>query len=479
LPPGKTKAETIEELKKVRLSLPLSIDARNEEVKAAEANDKDYQKNSEEVLGGKKPPNKPAFMELFAPNTPAEDQMKVKTPEDAEDHAALLELHTELKEIIKRHNIDTSEARTRSPKEHNHLITKFFAHMALGHFKEGAPKKSFKEGLEENLMQTEGDKHDAAAKCLQGIMTAAPANFCWKPTTKNHVIPTKCASGWHRWGAECFKTCRSGTYWVWGGTCWDRCASGYADHGATCYWSLFSWYFKGHYWASRRTNFDSISKCDTADQYKGGALCYKDCSTYGKIGSSMVNCGIGACSSTGAQCASTIFNMIFEIGMSIASIAAMVFTAGAAAPATAAASAVTKMGGKAAAKKIAKNAMQGMLRAAKDRFIAGVKDQIKDFGKSMAMNGLKTFCNAYAYQYYDKLTDKPAKFDFTTLDPTGIATSIDACGKANNGAGCAAAVMGVVGNFDPTGLVGVAAAFTHSTCEATKNCNKIGCVARL
>ena len=54
-----------------------------------------------------------------------------------------------------------------------------------------------------------------------GTMKSAPPKFCWKPTFHNHHIPTKCGvvagKQWQRWGAECFKPCDKGSYWVWGG----------------------------------------------------------------------------------------------------------------------------------------------------------------------------------------------------------------------------------------------------------------------
>jgi len=92
----------------------------------------------------------------------------------------------------------------------------------------------------------------------------------------------------------------------------------------------------------------------------------------------------------------------------------------------------------------------------------------------------------------EKKKFKPG-YDWNSLDPTGIATTVEKCKEkmkvqegsivgdktkeadlneahaANNAAetarvDCAKAVMGVVGSFDPSGIISLASAFVHKTC---------------
>merc|ERR1711865_773589 len=47
---------------------------------------------------------------------------------------------------------------------------------------------------------------------------------------------------------------------------------------------------------------------------------------------------------------------------------------------------------------------------------------------------------------------------------SGIAVAVDSC-KDGASRGCAAGILNVMNTFDPTGLMGVAAAFLHDDCE--------------
>lgn len=247
-----------------------------------------------------------------------------------------------------------------------------------------------------------------------------------------------------------------------------RRRSPYSDHGATCYKAPWDFYFKSHYWAHRLTKFDSRVGCCHSDQYKSGAMCYRKCELPDK--SPMVNCGWDACSSAGETCASTIMNMVFEIAFSIASIAALVVTAGAAAPATVAGSTMLKAMTKGAAKMISKNAAKSVMKRSSSTLAKNTwSNAIKKFGKeqvkgALTENAAKAACHGYAQAYYQKLPN-PTEFNPANLDPTGTANAATTCGdQSKSSTACAAAVLGVVGTFDPTGLTGVAAAFMHDQC---------------
>merc|ERR1711935_532971 len=417
------------------------------------------------------------------------------------DYLDLKEYHKKWKALIQEHNVDTSQARSRSPQEHNELVAGFIV-----------------DSFMETHDTVQGDKA-LGAKCLQGILLSVAPSFCWKGGSHNHDACYTCPSGYRKWGAECFQNCRSGYYWVGGGTCWAHCRSGeeelvqveapkedqdteksdsventdsfistseaettdekvglrrrrrrspYSDHGATCYKGIFDWYAKHHYWTHRLTKFDSRVGCCHNDQYKSGALCYKKCEPVDK--SVMVNCGFDACSSASETCASTIMNMVFEIGFSIASIAALVVTAGAAAPATVAGSTMLKAMTKASAKMISKSAAKSVLKKSSSTLGKNTwSNAVKKFGRdqvkgALTENAAKAACHGYAQAYYQKLPN-PTEFNPANLDPTGTANAVTTCGdQGKSEVACAAAVLGVIGTFDPTGLTGVAAAFMHDQC---------------
>lgn len=206
---------------------------------------------------------------------------------------------------------------------------------------------------------------------------------------------------------------------------------------------------------------------------KRGLLCYRPCSYYGEVKDSLIGCGDLACSPHAAQCVSTIMNMVMEIGFSIASIAALAATGGAAAPAVVAGKQVVAKVGGTAAKNAAKYTAKGLLRAGVNRFRNTVlKNMKKKFTRKeiletardgWAENAVKNFCNEYAKASYNRLDPNYQKFDPNQLDPTGTATAVTKC-KSGSGRSCAAGILSAVGTFDPTGLMGVASAFIHDDC---------------
>jgi hypothetical protein len=91
-----------------------------------------------------------------------------------------------------------------------------------------------------------------------------------------------------------------------------------------------------------------------------------------------------------------------------------------------------------------------------------VIDKIKDG----AMNTLGTLCARVSTNFYDKIAKPSAKQILTQIDPTGIANAVQTCKDKNKSDRmCAKAVMESTSNFDPTGVVGLAAAFIHDKCN--------------
>jgi hypothetical protein len=162
-----------------------------------------------------------------------------------------------------------------------------------------------------------------------------------------------------------------------------------------------------------------------------------------------------------------------EIGFSIASMAALAATAGAAAPAVVAGKQVAAKMGRQAAMKTARYTAKGLLRAGKTRFQNTV---VKNFKKQFTgdeilktaiegwqENAVKNFCNEFAKTSYDKMDPNYQAFDPAQLDPTGTATAVVKC-KDGSAMQCAAGVLSAVNTFDPTGLMGVASVFMHDNC---------------
>lgn len=198
---------------------------------------------------------------------------------------------------------------------------------------------------------------------------------------------------------------------------------------------------------------------------------------------SLEGCGDLACASTAAMCVSGVMNMVFEIGFAIASIAALVATGGLAAPAAIAGRELMKKMGKQGAKNFAKQTAKAMIRSGLSNFQKAAMRQFKNFmvgfkedvlknkAKYIAeaardgwsQNAVKNFCKEYQKATYKGLDGNKQSFDPTSLDPTGTAEAVIEC-KKGVGATCMGKITGVIGTFDPTGLMGVAAAFMHDSC---------------
>ena len=367
--------------------------------------------------------------------------------------------HSEWKALALEHKVDTSKARSRSPEEHNHLVSTFMTQAFVNH-------------TDSKVSALSIDAVADVGKCVQATLSVAAPRFCWKDGGRNHEIPTGCPGGWHRDMAECFKGCNGGYYYVGGGTCWQHCKGGYHDHGATCFKHIFDWYGKHHYWTDRMTNFDSRVPCGS-NQYKSGALCYLDCGNPPSDSSaadktSMVNCGYDACSNADAACAGAIAEMIMEAAMTVASIAVLVVTAGTAAPATAAGSALLRRMGSQGAKAVAKYSAMSALRHSVQTFSKKVaKEAAKAFPGNVAGNAIKAYCEVYAKGYYEQLTGTPQTFDPAKLDFTGTVSTYNACTPPNgdvNSVACAKGIVSSLSMVDPSGLLGLASALMHDQC---------------
>jgi len=122
-----------------------------------------------------------------------------------------------------------------------------------------------------------------AAFVICFVSAGARADYCWRQTETRGVgtIPTACEPGQQHDGALCYPVCRNGYAGV-GPVCWGQCPSGYGDGGTFC--SKPSSYGRGggYPWKAKDGISDSgmFSRC-RADHPEGcekdGAIVYPKC----------------------------------------------------------------------------------------------------------------------------------------------------------------------------------------------------------
>jgi len=372
-----------------------------------------------------------------------------------------------------------------------------------------AQAKKLKVSKNEKTHDDEGmstsDKLKLAGDCIRGLMASIPQSFCWKKGGDAGIIPNQCPPGYFRSMALCYVNCDPG-YDFFGGVCWQRCDPGYANHGATCYKNLIRFYFKKSYIPKSITNFSDQIAC-TPGYYKpaGAALCYRDCKNI-----EMENCGIGACASDTATCATTIVDMGIGAIQGAIDVVAFVASFGSisiAQPAKTMVNNTVKKIGKSAMKNIVKSSVKSLKRfksqifsraikkvkenlvksgkkvfdtaknaiqTVKDKFGTTFKENVllpsKDTVKS---NVLGTICGAVFDQFLTKAEeeekkDYPAEFDTvaSVLDVVNIKGSVEACSDLSDGGdNCAKNVVTGLSTFDPTGILGLASTFMQPICE--------------
>lgn len=435
----------------------------------------------------------------------------------------MVQMRDDLHELMRKHNIPHQKL---SIEDHNHAISKFIFHTSMRHHETKNDEELAQAFAGRGMTYGE----TATTKCVQAAIGAVSPKFCWKGGSYNHDFNMRCPSGYyHPSGmAECFQPCRHGYKWAWGGTCWTTCPAHHVETGPTCnraYWGNCCTHIwapwgrrrarvctgcpqvsivgRSHYWPHRFPFTSDRMQCrhrysatysngDTDLQYQAGAACYRRCDSF-VPGKGMTGCGFDACASTSAQCSQAIGNMIFEIAMAVVSIVAIVATAGAAAPAVVATktamAAVARKMGSSAAKRLAQQTAKGLRRQTAKSFEKnawrlavkrGIKKELKDQVRSTpqtvmenwSQNAIKSYCQAQTLRIYNAANPGSSKtMDPAAWDPTGFANMANKCKAGPEDMDCKAAIVGAAGNFDPTGLMGVAAAFMHKNCESCdSNC---------
>jgi hypothetical protein len=317
------------------------------------------------------------------------------------------------------------------------------------------------------------------AAVLLAVPATAQADFCWRHSYGRGVgtIPNACPNGENNAGL-CYPLCRSGYAGV-GPVCWQSCPPGYSDFGVGCskpgpygrgggyWWSIGDAPFSdsGQYSRCERDNggagkceknglivypkcnagyravgccvcspvcpnglIDSgatctkntegrgagtLPTCSTGLQYDAG-LCYQPAKAgYTGVGpvawgncppASPVNCGAG-CAATDAECANAIKDQVLSVLEMVVTIVETAVTGGA--------GSALKAGFKAGMKTTIKNFAS---KLTKDQVRKKIKEVVTDAGKTIAEAQVENLTNAAAGE----------EFDFTSLDPTGIAAIVTA-----------------------------------------------------
>ena len=237
--------------------------------------------------------------------------------------------------------------------------------------------------------------------------------FCWKRTYGRGVgtIPKGCGDKQNQAGL-CYTPCKA-DYDAVGPLCWAECRSGFRDDGATCFKSLFNFYFKDTYGRGAGT---IPKQCDRNEENDAG-LCYDKCKDgfegIGPVcwrrceGDTPVNCGL-ACASSRSACVSKVFEQIVSVLQLAEGIVELVVT----------------LGGSSAIKASAKAAMNALYQTARGAVLKGAsKADFILLMKKMALKAGKQFSQAAAETAYVKAAANTGfSFeDFAALDPTGIA----------------------------------------------------------
>jgi hypothetical protein len=312
-----------------------------------------------------------------------------------------------------------------------------------------------------------------ANQCMSGLTEAMPPGFCWKKGADAGVIPTGCPAGYFRSLALCYQNCSPGYTHILG-ICYKDCSSGYTNHGLSCFRNLFSWYFKHSYIPRSITNFSDEVPCP-GNMYRAGALCYRDCRLIG-----MDNCGIGACIAPGADCTTKILSMVGQVFEGVATGVGTVLSFGASTAAKTGAKTAIKTAVKKISKDALKAAARGMKNALKGKFkditlknarkkvFDAVKGKIKDKAQEVA---LMTVCQKVWESVANKEFSAPSAEDLggkvlDTIDIFGVQNMAKSCSNVSDGGlSCAKSVVEGLAGFDPSGILTIAAAFMHPTCD--------------
>lgn len=256
------------------------------------------------------------------------------------------------------------------------------------------------------------------------VLNAHTGNFkfCWKNAYGRGagIIPTQCKNGGEYQAGLCYTRCQPGYQGV-GPVCWEICPAGYRNDPASCFKSIFNWYFKKSY--GRGVGLIP-TECQNQMEYDVG-LCYNNCKPgydgVGPIcwqlclGETSFNCGMG-CSDTKSGCISAVASMVKSVVEAISNITEI----------------IGSFGGVAAIKTSAKAAVQVAIKAAKNFAKKGLSaGNIKTVFKAAAKKAGQFIKDTVVDKIVQGTLQQDASEmiafspeDLAGLDPTGIASAI-------------------------------------------------------
>jgi hypothetical protein len=300
------------------------------------------------------------------------------------------------------------------------------------------------------------DGLEAAGGCISAFYDTFAGDFCWK--RKSSLYPSMCQCGYSFYKGVCYESCPSGSKFSRG-----ECIS-YADGTR-----------KRMKYVSDTRNAAFLCK---SGYKKQNGLCKESCDLY-----NMVDCGVAACAKDSTTCGMTIFNMIFGVFMAVFQIVIAVMTIGQGGgffknvkKFFTDGNFLKKIWNK--AKEQAKEALETLTDPEK------LNEFMADYLKSVALSNLN-LCKEIANELMKRsakgpqeVPDVPVAEKILTnpvienLPGGSIASAIyDVTKECNGGSSldCAKSVMGLIGELDPTGVLGgvldMAKNFMHPGCD--------------
>ena len=181
-----------------------------------------------------------------------------------------------------------------------------------------------------NKFEAENIETILESELSQTIMETLPPKFCWKKFEWGY-IPKNCPEGYTREGALCFQTCNEAAK-LRNYVCNEEGGfKMFAYAFCHCGSSLTNWFFINYFSNQVLTNFNEKITCNDNTHWHHGALCYtKNCEVFMP---GFVNCGIGACTSSSAVCFGEILRMFWKTIVGIVNFSIFIITLGVSSPA--------------------------------------------------------------------------------------------------------------------------------------------------
>jgi len=336
---------------------------------------------------------------------------------------------------------------------------------------------------------------EVAAACLSGVFSALPPSFCERQDQSQPqlICPSGYYLGFSSSVVTCIQNCTSAYPNLIMGYCYANCPSGLSydilfpshcgrniAHGGFANMATRGWMTP----KLIQINSSSVTCPSGFIKYvlmqgspngtdsPWAITCIRNCNA--QLG--LQNCQQKYCSSTPGQCTGGILSMDINIIISVAEAIIDIVSLGTAAVEVATAKASLES----AAESLGNDALQASFSSLKALFLSpNVVTQLattatntaKTILKNSALNVVDSYVSGVCYgltqQIAANITSssvaQPANTNFFNF--LNIASVVSGCGASGNTGSCTSAVLGTIGQFDPTGIFSVAAAFIQPTCS--------------